>query len=89
MKLIRTLETILIVIASLINIAMAGNDANMKVVDEWLKTKNLNEYGDEQGMMYMGGTPLFNEMTGERKDRLEYLIQKFPNKPWEQMTGDK
>lgn len=89
MKLIRTLETILIVIASLINIAMAGNEANMKVVDEWLKTKNLNEYGDEQGMMYMGGTPLFNEMTGERKDRLEYLIQKFPNKPWEQMTGDK
>lgn len=68
---------------------MAGNEANMKVVDEWLKTKNLNEYGDEQGMMYMGGTPLFNEMTGEIKDRLEYLIQKFPNKPWEQMTGDK
>ena len=89
MKLITTLETILIVVASLINIAMAGNEANMKVVDEWLKTKNLNEYGDEQGMMYMGGTPLFNEMTGERKDRLEYLIQKFPNKPWEQMTGDK
>lgn len=68
---------------------MAGNETIMKVVDEWLKTKNLNEYGDEQGMMYMGGTPLFNEMTGESKDRLEYLIEKFPNKPWEQMTGKK
>jgi hypothetical protein len=31
----------------------------------------------------MGGTPLFNEMTGIQKDRLEYLNEKFPDKPWE------
>ena len=29
------------------------------------------------------GTPLFNEMTGEAKDRLTYLTEKFPSKPWE------
>lgn len=32
--------------------------------------------------MYMGGTPLFNEMTGESTDRYEYLVKKFPDKPW-------
>lgn len=32
--------------------------------------------------MYMGGTPLFNESTGESIDRYEYLKKKFPNLPW-------
>ena len=32
--------------------------------------------------MYMGGSPLFNEMTGESTDRYEHLKKKFPNEPW-------
>ena len=50
----------------------------LKQVDEWLSIQGLNQYGDPEGTFYTGGTPLFNEATGERIDRLEYLKQKFP-----------
>ncbi|WP_373045135.1 hypothetical protein [Vulgatibacter sp.] len=47
-------------------------------VDAWLQARGLNEYGDPQGTMYTGGTPLFDESTGERKERLPYVIAKHP-----------
>lgn len=47
-------------------------------VDAWLKARGLNEFGDPPGTMYMGGTPLFDEATGERRDRIEYVIEKHP-----------
>ncbi len=50
-----------------------------KAIDKWLENNNLNIYGDEKGTMYSGGTPLFNETTGETIDRFEYLIKKFPD----------
>ncbi len=37
----------------------------------------------------MGGTPLFNEMTGESTDRLTYLKKKFPTHPWEYKSSEK
>jgi hypothetical protein len=46
--------------------------------DRWLAAHNLNEYGDPQGTMYTGGTPLFDERTGQRKDRMEYVRGKQP-----------
>ena len=59
-----------------------GNEKELEKADAWLEEKGLNRYGDEEGMMYMGGSPLFNETTGVQKDRLEYLLEKNPNKPW-------
>ncbi|MGI5861708.1 MAG: hypothetical protein ACOX6T_06575 [Myxococcales bacterium] len=47
-------------------------------VDRWLKERNLNQYGDPEGTMYAGGTPLFDEATGERTDRLEHVFSKHP-----------
>lgn len=47
-------------------------------IDTWLAQQNLNEYGDPQNISYTGGTPLFNEVTGETIDRYVYLLQKFP-----------
>merc|ERR1719261_513937 len=35
----------------------------------------------------MGGTPLFDETTGESTDRYEYLKKKFPNLPWAHNSG--
>ncbi len=32
--------------------------------------------------MYTGGTPLFDETTGIRTERYDYLVAKFPSKPW-------
>jgi len=31
---------------------------------------------------FLGGTPLFNEMTGESVDRYDYVKQRHPNSPW-------
>lgn len=47
-------------------------------VDQWLTQHKLNEYGDAEGTMYTGGTPLFDERTGETKDRLAYVYAKQP-----------
>lgn len=47
-------------------------------IDAWIRENGLNEYGDPRGTQYMGGTPLFNEMTGQRVDRYEYILSRHP-----------
>jgi Secreted protein containing C-terminal beta-propeller domain distantly related to WD-40 repeats len=48
--------------------------------DIWFKTSGLNEYGDAPDTVYSDGSPLFDIIsTGETKDRLEYLLEKFPD----------
>jgi len=47
-------------------------------IDEWLAKKGLNEYGDKQGTVYTGGTPAFNEQTGQNVDKYLLILQKFP-----------
>jgi hypothetical protein len=47
-------------------------------VDKWLNGKKMDRYGHPEGTMYMGGTPLFNEQTGEATDRLEYVYRRQP-----------
>ncbi len=48
-------------------------------VDKWLEGNDFNKFGDALGTMYAGGTPLFNEATGEIKDRFEYIMEKIPD----------
>ncbi len=48
-------------------------------IDKWLEENNLNRYGDSLDTFYMGGTPLFNEETGERVDRYDYILKKHSN----------
>jgi len=47
-------------------------------IDEFIKEHGLNRYGDPSGIFYTGGTPLFNEATGESIDRFEYILEKHP-----------
>jgi len=47
-------------------------------IDEWLEERHLNQYGDSTDTMYSGGTPLFNESTGQSIERYSYLLEKFP-----------
>lgn len=47
-------------------------------VDRWLGSKGLNQYGNAPGSMYMGGTPLFDERTGKRVDRVALVLRKHP-----------
>lgn len=48
-------------------------------IDEWLKNNNLNRYGDQLSVIYAGGTPLFNEITGESIDRYSYILNNHTN----------
>jgi hypothetical protein len=54
----------------------------LKIIDAWLEQNDLNLYGDALGTIYMGGTPLFDESTGESVSRFSYLMEKFPDQPW-------
>ena len=51
-------------------------------IQEWISENNLNQYGDPGGTMYAGGTPLFNEMTGEQIDLYDYILERHPDRPW-------
>jgi len=48
-------------------------------IDNWLEKNNLNRYGDSIDTMYAGGTPLFNEATGESIDRYDYILNNHLN----------
>lgn len=52
--------------------------AQKKEIDAWLEKNGYNRYGDPGGIIYAGGTPLFNEKTGETMDRFEYILKKHP-----------
>jgi len=47
-------------------------------VDQWLREHKLDQFGNPEGTMYPGGTPLFNEATGERMPRLPYVYGRQP-----------
>lgn len=53
-------------------------------IDAWLTqhADSLNRYGDPKNTVYAGGTPLFNEATGQRIDRYDYIVSKHPDRPW-------
>ena len=58
------------------------SSAEKQRVDEWIKENNLNQYGGPLDTVYTGGTPLFNEATGETIDRYKYILKKYPHSPW-------
>ncbi len=48
----------------------------------WILINNFNEFGDHIDTLYIGGTPLFNEQTGTEVSYDEYILTKFPERPW-------
>lgn len=48
----------------------------------WILVNHLNDYGDHPDTMYLGGNPLFDEMAGTEISYDEYMLQKFPDRPW-------
>jgi hypothetical protein len=53
-------------------------DQGKTKIDEWLAAKGLNQYGDKPDTVYAGGTPAFNEQTGQNVDKYLLILQKFP-----------
>lgn len=58
--------------------AYALSDEEKEALDRAIAERGLNQYGDPQGTMYMGGTPLFDETTGQRIDRYDYIWRQHP-----------
>lgn len=54
------------------------DDETKKRVDQFIRERGLNDYGDTKDTVYAGGTPLFDEMTGRRLDRYQYILKKHP-----------
>lgn len=63
--------------------ASISKDQKAKI-DQYLLENNLNRYGDASSTVYTGGTPLFNEITGESVDRFEYILKNHPE-IWEKI----
>ena len=48
-------------------------------LDAQLAARKLNEFGDPDGTVYAGGTPLFDEKSGARTDRAKYIFARHPD----------
>ncbi len=48
-------------------------------LDRQLQEKGLNPFGDPPDIMYAGGSPLFNEKTGESIPREQYVFSRHPD----------
>jgi len=51
-------------------------------IQSWIEENDLNQYGDPKNTLYPGGTPLYNEGTGETIDLYDYILRKHPDRPW-------
>ena len=57
---------------------MAVDPETKRRIDEWIRANGRNEFGDGKETNYAGGTPLFDMMTGQTRDRYEYILEKHP-----------
>jgi len=59
------------------------------VLDAWVeqgvKEGKLNSFGDAPDMMYTGGSPLFDETTGQAESLYAYLRKAHQDEPWSTM----
>jgi hypothetical protein len=69
-----------------INLDLPENEKSQ--IEAWLEENNYNQYGDKVDTIYAGGSPLFNESTGKSILLYDYLVQKYPNKPWLKKTAN-
>jgi len=53
-----------------------------ELIEAWIIANDLNQYGDPKDTVYMGGTPLFDERTGQSIDKYEYILRNHPDRPW-------
>jgi hypothetical protein len=56
----------------------AWTAAQQACVERFLEAHALDGFGQPRGTMYPGGTPLFDEATGHRTSRQEYLERRHP-----------
>ena len=68
-----------------ISLKQEGKEISLEekgLIETWIVENDLNQYGDSKDTVYIGGTPLFNERTGESIDKYEYILENHPDRPW-------
>jgi len=63
-------------------------EAERSQIEAWLEKNGYNQYGDNPDTVYMGGNPLFDESKGQYIKLYDYLVNKYPNKPWLENTSN-
>jgi hypothetical protein len=53
--------------------------AQRACIESYLEAHALDGFGSPRGSMYPGGTPLFDEASGQRLSREEYLARHHPD----------
>jgi hypothetical protein len=56
-------------------------------IDAWILAKERDQYGNKMGTTYAGGSPCFDERTGEMKDRYEYIVERHKDAPWNEFLS--
>lgn len=51
-------------------------------IEAWISESGMNQYGDPNGTVYVGGSPLYDETTGQTLDRMDYILERHPDRPW-------
>jgi len=54
-------------------------DEDAQTIEDYLKDTGLNKFGDPENTVYTGGSPLFNEQTGEAINRYDYILEHNPD----------
>lgn len=77
MKLSSLLICVSVVLAICVGVVHAGTltDNQKTYIDRVLLERGLNIYGDPEGTMYPGGSPLFDEATGATMDRYDFVMR--------------
>ena len=81
-------SSLLLALAGLAVVGLAAaamppaTDAEKAAIDSWIKTTGRNTFGDASDTMYAGGSPLFDESTGEMTDRFDYIRAHHADSPW-------
>jgi len=60
-----------------------ATDAEKAAIDSWIKETGRNKWGDAAYLMYAGGSPLFDESTGEMTDLYDYVRTRHKDSPWD------
>ncbi len=61
--------------------------AEKTLIDTWITTNNLNQFGDSPETSYSGGTPLVNGTSNTTTDRYDYIEAQHPDRPWATFTS--
>ena len=69
-------------IGSSVPVKLSVAKSEQLLIDKWIADNNLNSYGDSKDKVYASGGPLIENGKKVYKDKYQYILSNYPNKPW-------